>query len=599
MASSFSPDYIIIGGGTSGLVVANRLSENPDVKVLVLEAGKDFSTDPRVNVPALWTSLLGSEVDWTFKSVPQSAACNRTFQEPQGKLLGGSSAINGQAFIAPSQYDFDAWAKLGNPGWDWASLVPTFKRAYTLIPPPDQATRDHLGLEWISDEYRGTSGPVKVSFPGVIQNPLAKAWVDTFRGMKKATTADLFSGNSIGGYSNTATVDPEHKVRSYAYPAYGIAARERPNVRILTEAKVQRISFASTDSGLIRTTGVVVMVGDKVEEIFAAEKEVIIAAGVFNTPKLLELSGVGDKNLLERHGIEVKIDLPGVGENFQDHLMIGMSYEVTDGIVTGDPLLRGEPEALVMAQKLYVENKAGPFTFGGVQSHAFMSTANIGELLDSLPQARSPNEVEHYDIVRSLLESPESTSGAWFMFLAQANLHEAGDSFVGTQFLPGNFASLGCVQSHPFSRGCTHISSADADAAPVIDPRYLSHPADLEIMARHLQSVETILRYAEPLASFFKPDGQRNHPDSFHVGDLEIAKKYILDTAVTDYHGCGTAAMKPREKGGVVNPELTVYGTENLRVVDASIFPLIPRSNTQSSVYAVAEKAADIIKGAS
>lgn len=313
--------------------------------------------------------------------------------------------------------------------------------------------------------------------------------------------------------------------------------------------------------------------------------------------QLLELSGIGGKEILERHGIPVVVDLPSVGENLQDHLMTGMSYEVVDGVITGDPLMRQEPEALALAQKLYTEHKAGPFTIGGMQSHAYMPTPDASGLLDSLPPPQRPADAEHQEVARSILENPEGSSAGWFMFLAQTNLHEGGKSFVGTQLLPGNFASLGCAQSHPLSRGSTHISSADADAPPEIDPRYFSHPADLEIFARHVRALETELRGTSALAPFFKPDGRRNHPDAFLVGDLEGAKKYVLDTATTAYHSCGSAAMLPREKGGVVSPELIVYGTQNLRVVDASIFPLIPRGNIMSSVYAVAEKAADIIKG--
>ncbi|OTB16166.1 putative GMC oxidoreductase [Daldinia sp. EC12] len=596
MSSSYSPDYIIIGGGTSGLVVANRLSENPDVQVLVLEAGKDLIADPRANVPALWTSLMGSEADWQYKSVPQPGLGGRCIRIPQGKALGGSSAINGQAFIAPAQAEIDAWAKLGNPGWDWAGLVPSYKKSYTLIPPPDQVTLEHLGIDWIDDEYRGTSGPIKVSFPGIIQNPLCKAWIDAFRGLNKATNADPFSGNSIGGYSNTATVDPETKTRSYANSAYGVPLHQRSNVRILTDTKVKTIVLTKTPAGDARAVGVDALVEGKTER-FTSAKDVILASGVYNTPKLLELSGIGNKELLERHGIQVYVNLPGVGENLQDHLMTGLSYEVVDGVMTGDPLMRQEPEAIAQAQKLYVEHKAGPFTIGGMQSHAFMPTPNITELLDRLPRAQGANDTEYYDTVRAIIEHPDSSSMAWLMFLAQTNLHEGGKSFVGSQFLPEDFASLGCAQSHPFSRGATHISSADIDAEPNIDPRYFSHPADLEIMARALQALDTQLRPSAELTPFFKPNGKRNHPDAFNVKDLEGAKKYVIDTVTTAYHSCGSAAMLPKEKGGVVDPKLIVYGTENIRIVDASIFPLIPRGNIMSSVYAVAEKAADIIKG--
>lgn len=184
-------DYIILGGGASGLVVANRLSEDPSVQVLVLEAGDYLTSDPRVNVPAFWTSLIGSDATWQFRTVPQSGLGGRSIRAPQGKALGGSSAINGQAFIAPAQAEIDGWAKLGNPGWDWAGLAPSYKKAYTLVPPADQATHEHLGIGWISDEYRGTSGPIQVSFPGVIQNPLCKAWIDAFRGLDKATNGGM------------------------------------------------------------------------------------------------------------------------------------------------------------------------------------------------------------------------------------------------------------------------------------------------------------------------------------------------------------------------------------------------------------------------
>ncbi|PQE33551.1 glucose-methanol-choline oxidoreductase protein [Rutstroemia sp. NJR-2017a WRK4] len=600
-STTTTADYIVVGGGTSGLVVANRLTEDPNVHVIVLEAGGNHSEDPRVNVPAFFTSLFGSEVDWKYHTVPQPGLKGRTVKEPQGKLLGGSSALNGQAFIAPSQAEINAWEKFGNKGWNWAEVAPYLKKAYTLLPPEDQETLDHLGIDWINEEYRGTSGPVKVSFPGILQNPLCKAWIDTFRGLGKITTGDPFSGNSIGGYSNTATVDPVSKTRSYAGSAYAIPALERPNFHLVTEATASKILFDKTANG-VKATGVLASVQGETKT-FSAKKEVILAAGVFNTPKLLELSGIGGEELLKKNNIPVVINNPAVGENLQDHLMTGVSFEVADGVMTGDPLMRQEPEALQMAQKLYTEHKAGPFTIGGMQSHAFMPVLDFSdtegrklqaELLEKYPP--KPEDAEYYDIVRSIIETPEECSAAWFMFLAQANLHEAGTSFVGTQLLPENFASLGCSQSHPFSRGSTHISSADIDAVPVIDPGYFSNPVDLEIMARHVQTLE-MLRQSKELSPFFKADGKRNHPDSFNIKDLEGAKKYVLDTALTTYHTCGSASMLPREKGGVVNEKLVVYGTDNLRVVDASIFPLIPRGNIMATVYAVAEKAADLIKG--
>jgi len=411
----------------------------------------------------------------------------------------------------------------------------------------------------------------------------------------------LFSGKSIGGYSNAATVDLATKTRSYAGSAYGAPALKRSNYHLVTDATAHRILFEKTSSGF-KATGVLASVQGQMKTFHAA-KEVVLAAGVFNTPKLLELSGVGHPELLKKHGIPVVIDSPGVGEHLQDHLMTGVSFEVADGVITGDPLMRQEPEALEMAQKAYFEQKSGPFTIGGVQSHAFMPMLEFAnaegrklqtQLLEKYPP--KPEDAEYCDIVRSIIESPDECSAAWFMFLAQANLHQTGKSFVGSDLLPENYASIGCSQSHPFSRGYSHISSGDINAIPEIDPRFFSHPADLEIMARHLQTLEA-LRQTKELAPYFKPNGKRNHPDSFNIKNIDGAKKYLFDTALSTYHACGTAAMLPKEKMGVVDENLIVYGTNNLRVVDASIFPLIPRGNIVSSVYAVAERAADIIKG--
>ncbi|PHH86648.1 hypothetical protein CDD83_9934 [Cordyceps sp. RAO-2017] len=594
MDPSPSSQYIVVGGGTAGLVVASRLSEDPGVDVLVLEAGRDLSEDPRIMTPALWTTLMGSDADWRFRTVSQPGLGDRCIWEPQGKALGGSSAINGQAFIAPGRADIDAWAALGNVGWDWAGLVPFYKKVYTLVPPPDPATREFLGIDWIDDDFRGTSGPIKVSFPGTVSNLTCKAWIDAFRSLNKLTTADPFSGNSVGAYSSLATLDPETKTRSYSGSTHGMTILQRPNVRLLTAAMARKILFAETPAG-VRATGVQAEVGGELKT-FTASREVIVAAGAFNTPKLLELSGIGRKELLERHAIPVIVDLPGVGEKLQDHLLTAVSYEAADGIATMDGLVRQEPEAVAAAQKLYAEDKAGPLTLGGIQSHAFMPLANfdVAGLLAECPSR--PGDEEHCRVVGSIIRQPDQCSAGWSLFPCQVNLHKAKESFLGSQPLPENYISFCCSQAYPFSRGSTHISSADADAAPEIDPCFLSHPADLEIMARQIQSFET-LRQTEKMKALLKPNGKRNHPDAFHITSLEGAKKYIRDTGLGTYHSCGTAAMMPRDKEGVVDTRLVVYGTENVRVVDASIFPLIPRGNIVSTVYAVAEKAADIIRG--
>ncbi|KAJ6021747.1 glucose-methanol-choline oxidoreductase [Penicillium herquei] len=572
MTSLYVPsdaDYVIVGGGTAGLVLAARLSEDPTKSIVVLEAGKDLTADPRVQIPAMWTAMMGSEGDWQLKTTPQAGLNNRVIRPTQGKLLGGSSAINGQAFIAPSALVYDSWEKMGAEGWAWKNMQSYYKKCYTLQL-PDGATQKHLGLgDWMDDSIHGSSGPLKVSFPAVLGDPLSKAWVNTFEAMGHKISADPFSGRSVGGYSNMAAVDYETKTRSYAATQYGLPAKQRPGVSILTEALVEKVILDKTTA-----TGVKVNINGETC-IVKAKNEVIISSGAMNTPKLLELSGIGSKKILDRYNIPVVIDNYNVGEHLQDHLMSGISFEAVDGVVTGDALMRQEPQALQEAMELYTKHQAGPFTIGGVQSNAFMPCLDengarnetyIEELMN-----RFLSDTEGRDqAIREIFEQPDSPTSSQFMFLCQANLHETGESFVGKELLPGNFISLGIIQGIPFSRGSVHISSANPEDKQDIDPCYFSHPLDLEIMARNLLDVER-LHKAEPLSKYFKPNGRRNHPDAF-LTDLKSAKS------------------------GVVDEKLRVYGTKNLRVCDSSVLPLVMMGNIMTAVYAIAERGADIIK---
>ena len=480
-------------------------------------------------------------------------------------------------------------------------MEPYYRKFYTLNV-PDEATSQHLGLDYITDEDRAARGPIQVSYTGVSQDPLSKAWIDTFKGMKHSHAGNPFSCASSGGYSNAATVDPSSKTRSYAATAFYAPVSQRTNLSVMTDAQVDRIEFAEGDGDKIANAVYFNREGKSFR--VGVRKEVILAAGTFQSPKILELSGIGNPQILTPLNIPVVLDNKNVGENLQDHLMTGVSFEVNDGVITGDSLMRQEPEAIAAATDLYQNHKAGPLTVGGIASHAFMPfpssspDSDIRAELQNLPQLYPPDaKYKHqHDGVRNVLQAPDEATGALLMFLAQTNLHndETAKNYL-QDLQPGSFISLGAFQTSVFSRGTSHIVSNKYSDPPKIDPRYLSHPLDLEIFARHVQFLERLAR-SSPLSTFIKPDGKRNHSTAY-VEDLAAAKDYVRTTALSCYHPCGTCAMLPRDKGGVVDNRLIVYGTKNVRVVDASIMPLIPRSNLQSTVYAVAERAADLIKG--
>ncbi|KAL8701338.1 MAG: hypothetical protein Q9201_004957 [Fulgogasparrea decipioides] len=556
-----SYDYVIIGGGTSGLTVANRLSKNPGVHILVLEAGYDHLDDPRVTIPALCMQAPGSDLDWQFVTTAQEELKDRKVRQPQGRLLGGSSGINNQAFICPSSNAIDTWAELGNDGWEWAIMEPYYRKFYTLNL-PDAETCRHLGLDYITDTDKEARGPVQ--------------------GLKHGLTGSPYSC-------------------SYGATAYYAPVAQRTNLFVLTGAEVERIAFI--DGNADKVANAVCFMYKGKSWTVGVRKEVIVAAGTFQSPKILELSGIGNPGILESLDIKVVVRNENVGENLQDHLMTGISFEVNEGIMTGDSLMRQDPEAIAAATELYQSHKAGPMTVGGIASHAFMPTGTPdpasktgSELHELLQQHPVDSKYEHqHEAIRKMLEAQTEGTGALFMFLAQTNLHNDESAKDYLQNLQaGNFISLGTCQTYVFSRGSSHVVSNNSSDPPKIDPRYLSHPLDLELLARHVQFFERLAR-SRPLSDYIKPNGKRNHPTAY-VEDLDAAKEYVRTTALSTYHPAGTCAMLPRNKGGVVDHRLVVYGTKNVRVVDASIMPLIPRSNLQSTVYAVAERAADLIK---
>jgi choline dehydrogenase-like flavoprotein len=499
----------------------------------------------------------------------------------------------------------DAWASLENPGWGFHDLEPYYRKVSTIHPPTEE-TKKTLGLDYFDSRAECETGPLQISF-GDSYNSLNTAWLETFGNLGYRKKDDPTGFQETGAFIHPATIDPQTKTRSYAATAYYTSAgvSERTNLTVLTEAHVNKVLVNKTHDGSVVASGVLLVTKDGQTHDVLAKEEVILSAGALHSPKILELSGIGGRDLLESYGIPVVIDNSNVGENLQDHAIVAQSFEVNDGIPTGD--LFRSPDILNAVVAQYQTNGAGPLGSSTlcssymplVDDKGRTAPEELRELLDKelTNYSEFPARERQYKILRELLETSDEASAQYLMFPAQLNVHPNGPTTVPEMLnpsSPGNYFTIMTMLNRPFSRGACHIQSADPKQKCLYDPRFCSHPLDLEILARHVQFVEK-LTTTEPMAStIIKKDGRRM-PDLL-ASDLEAAREIVRQRQASVFHICGSCAMMPRELGGVVNERLVVHGTKNLRVIDASIFPLEPLGNIQMTVYAVAEKAADIIK---
>ena len=484
-------------------------------------------------------------------------------------------------------------------------MKPYYTKVYSLKPLQPEL-REHLGIDWTGEDNHIPSGPIQLSYTGSLGDPIPRSWIETFKGLGYHMTGDPFSGNPMGAFSCLASISLDTKERSYAATAYYAPVADRKNLHVVTGLSVDRILFKKTETKLC-ATGVQFQRNGHIVTV-KARKEVILAAGSFQSPKLLEISGIGAAELLRSHGIDVKIDNPYVGENLQDHMVCGIGFETEDYVNTLDDLIRQDPKAIEAAMGEYLQNKTGPLTSLGLASYAYLPVVEflsehgqsvLEKLLDTyaVPNTTAANPAAglYHDIAKSILESKDEASGG-FLAIATQSIPPADpdlkDAPVGP--VPGKYITLGAMLSLPFSRGSVHIQSPNPNEKPTIDPRFLTHPLDIEVLARHVQYLEVIAE-AHPFRKLLKEGGRRSGPRS-PLGDLEAAKEYVRKSGISMWHPTSTYSMLPRDQGGVVDEKLVVYGTDNLRIVDASIMPLIPRANPQSTVYAVAERAADLIK---
>ncbi|KAL3478513.1 hypothetical protein BJX99DRAFT_269189 [Aspergillus californicus] len=593
-------DFVIVGGGTSGLVLANRLSEDTSVTVLVLEAGTNRLNDPRIQIPGLApTTYEDKDFDWDFRSTPQEQLNGRRILGTKGRTLGGSSTINLGMIIYPGRTGMNAWEALGNSGWGWDSFAPYVRKFHTGTVPSDALRTFFRGMKSEQGD-QGSDGPVQVSF-GDQYMPYHSAWMQAFESLGWGQREDPIKGDGVGPFVTPGSVDPATHTRSHAAAAYLTPdVVQRGNLRVVTGAQVAKLVFDRPNDAVMANRVHFIKEGQRYT-VFVG-REVVLAAGATQTPQLLELSGIGNPEILKRHGIDTVVDLPGVGENLQDHGIVSFGYEVADGMPSGD--MARDPAVAAAAMAAYQQNGSGPLGMVPMVS-AFMPCLDFApaerELLlnkiDASLQDRGLFRMyqKQYTVLREMFTDPDEPTAQYILAPFQL-LPRAGPNprdIFGMSH-PGFFISIVSLLSYPLSRGSVHLPSADPAAAPVIDSGILRHPVDLELQARHSMWMEKLTE-TEAMSPLLKNGGERLHTPE-KLTDVQKAEELCKELVLSMYHVSGTCAMMPREDGGVVDPRLKVYGTSNVRVVDASVFPLVPRGNINTTVYAVAEKAADLVK---
>ncbi|KAG2107391.1 alcohol oxidase [Suillus discolor] len=582
-------DYIIIGGGTTGLVLATRLSENPTNSVLVLEAGSAHIDDATLLIPQQrWLYMGNAEYDWNFETVSISDWEKDWEAVPQSIISSGISqraSTLKASFICLHRRLLNtptAWGALGNDGWTWEKFQAYSKKSERFVEP-----NHNTDVLTYDTKLHGEHGPIVTSFPPLISN-LEGDFRKAMEAHNVPTIQDPFSGEIRGTSPSLSNLDPSTHHRAYATNMYYQPVAGRTNLKVIVNAHVTEIITTEVD-GLITATGVKFVKSDNTYTANVAG-EVCLTAGTIMSPKILEMSGIGDPAVLRRAGIDVKLDLPGVGTNVQEHLYTGVTFELTDHFA-------GEQEVntidclvtnLGLQQELFASGK-GTLNLNAVDI-AFVALADISPELNAK--------------VIASLQTEEKDAGLAAQYKIQAE--HLREKVPGLEIIlaPGptkapsqgwdaskKHISLCFASNCPLSRGTIHVTSKDSLA---IDPHVFENRFDTMV---------ELVKYCRKLAQTppLKGEGEGRlkeiHPGPDCQDDAAIAE-WICDNVSTTFHTAGSCSMLPKELNGVVDPQLKVWGTHNIRVADLSVIPLHVGSHTQSVAYALAEQAADIIKAA-
>jgi choline dehydrogenase len=524
-------DYIVVGAGTAGCALANRLSADGRTRVLLLEAGgKDDWIWIRIPVGYLYT-MMNPRTDWCLRTEPEPGLNGRALDYPRGKVLGGCSSINGMIYMRGQASDYDHWRQLGNAGWAWEDVLPYFKRS-----------EDHFAG---ADDVHGAGGEWRVEEPRLGWEIL-DAFADAAEEAGIPRTADFNRGNNEGvGYFQ---VNQRRGTRWSAATAFLKPAAGRRNLTVLTDAQAEHVLLDGR-----RATGLAfTLAGEPVEA--RAEGEVILTAGAVASPVLLQLSGIGPGAVLAEHGVAVAHDLPGVGENLQDHLQVRLAFKVS-GTRTLNERARSLLGRVGMGLE-YLLRKRGPLT---------MAPSQLGCFAKSDPSRETPNLQYH---------------------VQPLSLERFGEPLHPFPAFTASVCNL-----RPESRGHVRMRSADFRAPPLIRPNYLSTDADRRVAVDAVRLTRRIVLETEAMRRF-RPEEFKPGP---HLASDEELWRAAGDIATTIFHPVGTAKMGS-DAMAVVDERLRVHGIERLRLADASVMPTITSGNTNSPTLMIAEKAADMIR---
>ncbi|KAG9699509.1 glucose oxidase, partial [Aureobasidium melanogenum] len=559
-------DYIIIGGGTSGLVIANRLSEDPAVSVAVIEAGDQVFNNTNVTSASGYGKAFGTQIDWAYESEAQVYAGNKTQILRAGKALGGTSTINGMTYMRAESSQIDSWKKVGN-NITWSSLLPYYKKSeYFEYPTEAQIS---TGASYLP-EFHGTQGPLSVSWPTeMVGNNFSSTLNATFKAMDLPWNGDANSGYMRGYNVFPKTFDRELDLREDAARAYYYPFATRPNLDIYLNSFAQRLTWSNDNSSVAFANGVVFTDKSGKEQKLLATKEVVLSAGSLRSPLLLELSGVGNPSVLEKIGIDVKVNSPFVGENLQDQTTVDTDYTANANFTGAGGFIGYFNATDVWGNNTAAFSKTIKASLEQYANKTVQATGGITDRETLLKLFKIQHELIFEDevvISEVIVNAPSSGSGLL--------------EYWGLM---------------PFSRGNIHIKSANASAPAAINPNFFMLDYDLKQQigtARAARKIATTAPLSNILTSETTP--------SFDVVPLNATDAvwgdWLKSVYRSNYHYISTAAMMSKELGGVVGDDHIVYGTANVRVVDASVIPFQVSGHLASTLYALAERAADIIK---